>query len=149
MASIFNTTDNQSLISRIEKLTPESQPNWGKMSVDQMLSHCQAPIDVAFGDLKLKSNFLFLLLGKMIKGKMLKSEHFKKNSPTARDFIRTGQYDFEQTKADLIKKIKTFATEGSNAIKVHKHPFFGKMTAEEWDNLQWKHLDHHLYQFGV
>ncbi len=149
MASIFNIKDNQDLISRIEKLTPESKPNWGKMSVDQMLSHCQGPIDVVFGDLKLKSNFLLLLLGKMIKAKMLKSEHFKKNSPTAKDFIRTGKYDFEQTKADLIKKVKTFATEGSSAIKINKHPFFGHMTTEEWDNLQWKHLDHHLYQFGV
>ncbi|MES2811265.1 MAG: DUF1569 domain-containing protein [Bacteroidota bacterium] len=149
MPSIFNTADNQDLISRIEKLTAETQPNWGKMSVDQMLSHCQAPIDVAFGNLKLKPNFLFLFLGKMIKGKMLKAKHFGKNSPTAKDFIRTNQYDFEQTKADLIKKVKTFAAEGTDAIKVHKHPFFGKMTIEEWDNLQWKHLNHHLYQFGV
>lgn len=80
---------------------------------------------------------------------MLKAKHFGKSSPTAKDFIRTGQYDFEQTKADLIKKVKTFATEGTHAIKINKHPFFGKMTTEEWDNLQWKHLDHHLYQFGV
>jgi hypothetical protein len=149
MPSIYNTFDNQNLIERIEKLTADAQPNWGKMSVDQMLSHCQAPIDVAFGNLKLKSNFLFLLLGKMIKGKMLKAKYFGKNSPTAKDFIRTGHYDFEQTKADLIKKVKTFAAEGTNSIKVHKHPFFGNMTTEEWDNLQWKHLNHHLYQFGV
>jgi hypothetical protein len=149
MPSIFNTTDNQQLIERIEKLTAETQPNWGKMSVGQMLSHCQGPIDVAFGDLKLKSNFLLLILGKMIKGKMLKAKHFGKNSPTAKDFIRTGQYDFEQAKTDLIKKVKVFATEGTTAIKVDKHPFFGRMTTEEWDNLQWKHLDHHLYQFGV
>jgi len=149
MASIFNTTDNQDLISRIEKLTAESQLNWGKMSVDQMLLHCQGPIDVAFGNLKLKSNFLLLLLGKMLKAKMLKAKHFGKNSPTAKDFIKTGKYDFEQTKADLIRKVKTFATKGPSAIKVDKHPFFGKMTIEEWDNLQWKHLDHHLRQFGV
>ncbi|WP_395047055.1 DUF1569 domain-containing protein [Flavobacterium sp.] len=149
MSSIYNSSDNQEIINRINQLNQNSQPQWGKMTVDQMLSHCQAPIDVAFGDLKLKSNFLFLLLGKMIKGKMLKSKHFQKNSPTAKDFTRTGQYDFEQTKADLIKKVKTFETEGTNAIKVYKHPFFGKMTVEEWDNLQWKHLDHHLYEFGV
>ena len=65
MKSIFNTHDNQELITRINKLTPEAQAAWGKMSVDQMLSHCQAPIDVAFGNLPLKANVIMQLLGKM------------------------------------------------------------------------------------
>ncbi len=29
------------------------------------------------------------------------------------------------------------------------HPFFGNLNSEEWDTLNWKHLDHHLRQFGV
>jgi hypothetical protein len=64
-------------------------------------------------------------------------------------FIRTGAYDFDETKTELITKVKRFAEEGTECIKVEKHPFFGKMTFEEWDNLQWKHLNHHLKQFDV
>jgi hypothetical protein len=33
--------------------------------------------------------------------------------------------------------------------KNFKHPFFGPMTAEEWGIISYKHLDHHLKQFGV
>lgn len=149
MASIFDKNDNAVLISRINALTPETQPLWGKMNVGQMLSHCQAPIDVAFGNVKLKSNIIFLLLGRILKKKILAAPMFKKNSMTEPSFIRTGEYDFEKTKAELISKVKRFAEEGTSCIKVEKHPFFGKMSFEEWDNLQWKHLNHHLKQFGV
>jgi len=149
MPSIFNTSDNQDLISRIDKLAPNTAATWGKMNAAQMLSHCQAPMDVAFGDLKLKSNFLLLLVGRIYKKKILAAPGFKKNSPTAPDFLRNGECDFEKSKSELIQKINRFSEQGEKVIKMHKHPFFGNMTSEEWDILQWKHLDHHLKQFGV
>jgi hypothetical protein len=149
MSSIYNKTDNEAIISRINKLTPESRAEWGKMTVDQMLSHCQAPMDFAFGKTPMKANFLMRLLGKMIKGKMLKSREFKKNSPTAPAFIRTGKYDFEDTKNGLIERINHFSDLGHNAIKTTNHPFFGEMTYDEWSQLHTMHLDHHLRQFGV
>lgn len=149
MKSIFDLTDNNQIIERIQKLTPESKAQWGKMSVDQMLSHCQAPIDVAFGTLPLKANFMMQILGKMLKNKILKGPDFKKNSPTAPSFIRTESYDFETTKNELIEKVKRFASEGHGAIKNQTHPFFGKMTYDEWDKLHYMHLDHHLKQFNV
>lgn len=149
MDSLFEKSGNDEIIRRINALSPESQPLWGKMNVGQMLSHCQAPLDVAFGDLKLKSNFVFLVLGRIFKKKILAAPVFKKNSMTEPSFIRTGEFDFEETKADLIAKVKRFTEEGTACIKIEKHPFFGKMTFDEWDNLQWKHLNHHLKQFGV
>ena len=149
MKSIFNQTDNQEIISRFNLLHPESKALWGKMSVDQMLSHCIAPIDVAFGNTSLKANFLMQILGKMVKAKMLKQVVFKKSTATAPSFIRTGNYDFETTKNELIGKIQQFEKEGHAVIKNQKHPFFGFMTYEEWDHLQFMHLNHHLEQFGV
>lgn len=149
MGSIYNKTDNDIFISRINNLTPESKALWGKMTVDQMLSHCQAPMDFAFGDGTIKANFLMRLLGRMVKGKMLKSNEFRKNSPTAPSFIRTGTYDFEEVKKGLIERINRFSDLGHKAIKTTKHPFFGEMTYDEWSQLQTMHLNHHLQQFGV
>jgi len=149
MKSIYNAADNQEIIARINKLTPESQALWGKMNAAQMLSHCHGPIDVAFGDLNLKANFILQLLGKMFKNKILNSAEFKKDSPTAPAFIRNGACDFEQSKADLIQKINCFSELGEKAIKTTKHPFFGEMTFNEWDRLHVMHLDHHMKQFGV
>jgi Protein of unknown function (DUF1569) len=149
MPSIYNQTDNDTFIARINLLTNESRPIWGKMTVDQMLSHCQAPIDVAFGTLPLRSNWFMKLIGKLFKNKILNSNEFKKDSPTAPDFIRKGSYDFETTKAELIAKFSKFAELGHQSITSKKHPFFGEMSYEEWDKLHAMHLDHHLKQFGV
>ena len=89
------------------------------------------------------------LLGKMLKNKIINSPEFKKNSPTAPSFIRTEHYDFETTKKELIEKVSIFATEGQTVIKNQTHPFFGRMNYNEWDKLQYMHLDHHLRQFKV
>ncbi len=149
MSSIYNKTDNDLFISRIHKLSPEAKAQWGKMTVDQMLSHCQAPMDFAFGKTPMKANFIMRLIGKMVKNKMFKSNEFKKNSPTAPAFIRKEKYDFEQAKNGLIERINIFSELGKNAIKTTKHPFFGELTYEEWSQMHTMHLDHHLRQFGV
>ncbi|WP_293890935.1 DUF1569 domain-containing protein [Flavobacterium sp.] len=149
MSSIYNKTDNEIIISRINKLSPDSPAQWGKMTVDQMLSHCQAPIDFAMGNTPMKANFLMRLIGKMIKNKVLGGTEFKKNSPTAPSFIRTEVYDFEQTKNELIQKISIFSDKGKDAIKTTNHPFFGELTYDEWSKMHTMHLNHHLKQFGV
>jgi hypothetical protein len=148
MPSIFNPTDNQKIIERIQQLQPNSQKLWGKMTVDQMLSHCIAPIDILFGNTKIKTNVFFQIIGRIIKRKLINAPQFDKNSPTAPEFVRKDTYDFDKTKQELIEKIKIFQ-EGTKVIKTNKHPFFGAMSTQDWDNLQWKHLDHHLRQFGV
>lgn len=149
MKSIFDPAENDSIISRIHQLTPESKALWGKMNAAQMLSHCQAPMDVAYGKLSLKANPIIALLGRLMKNKILNESEFKKNSPTAPAFIRNTPCDFENSKSELIHKIRRLASEGEHIIVTHKHPFFGKMSNEEWDILMWKHMDHHLRQFGV
>lgn len=149
MESLYTQQGNQNIIDRINKLQPTTLSHWGKMTVDQMMSHCIAPLDVVFGNLHLKMNPLMGLLGRyVVKGKLMKAPQFEKDAPTAPAFIRKGTYDFEATKAELIEKVEIFR-QGPDVIKTKKHPFFGPMTNEEWDHLQWKHLDHHLRQFGV
>jgi hypothetical protein len=147
MQSIFNPQDNQKMIARIHQLNPNSQAVWGKMSVDQMFKHCTGAINVAFDKQEVKVNFLMRFLGKTLKNKIFNSE-FKKNSPTAKEFIFTDQYDFETSKNDLVEAFSTFS-KGTETIKISNHPFWGKMTSEDWNTLMWKHLDHHLKQFGV
>jgi hypothetical protein len=135
MKSLFNKGDNQEIINRISTLTAASQAQWGKMNVGQMLTHCQEPLRVAYGDLKLKRGLIALLFGAYVKKKLTKDEQpFGKNLPTDNAFIGVVQ-KFEQV--------------GPSGITKEKHPFFGSMTPNEWDIIQWKHLDHHLKQFGA
>lgn len=147
MTSIFNPNDNQKIIDRINNLSPESQAQWGKMTVTQMFKHTEAAISVAFSEKELKINFLMKLLGRMLKKKVFNSE-FQKNSPTAPEFIFKDNYDFDASKTALIEKFSRFA-QGKQSITLMHHPFWGKMTHDDWDKLMWKHMDHHLKQFGV
>ncbi len=147
MDSIYNKADNAKIIARINSLTPESKAIWGKMTVDQMLMHTNDAMKVAFGEKDLNINFLMRFLGKMMKNKVFNSE-FKKNSPTAPEFMYRENFNFETVQKELATNFSRFAN-GHEAIKIMNHPFWGKMTYEDWNKLMWKHLDHHLKQFGV
>lgn len=147
MSSIFDKTDNQFIVSRINNLNSDSQALWGKMSVDQMLKHANETIIVAFGETEVKVNFVLRFLGRILK-KNAFNKGFGKNSPTAKEFIFTEHYDFNEVKTELIKNFSRF-TEGHQSITVMNHPFWGKMTYDDWNKLMWIHIDHHLKQFGV
>jgi len=149
MEDIFNTQDNQSIVERLNKLTPESQALWGKMTVAQMLVHCQKPIDVLTGRLQLKSGLLGFLFGKMAKNNFLKMRGFGKNAPTHPKFKITDNPDFQSEKELLVSMVEALGSLGTASIAIDRHPFFGPMTNEEWGSLMYLHLDHHLKQFGA
>lgn len=148
MKNIFNLQENQELITRINQLTPNSKAIWGIMTVDQMLNHCNDAVLVAFNEKELQVSVFFQFLGKLLKNSVLNSVEFKKNSPTAKEFKYNSNFDFDTIQKELVKNIERFQ-QGSHVIKCHKHPFWGKMNSEDWNKLMWKHLDHHLRQFGV
>lgn len=147
--NIFDQEANQSILNRLEKLTPDSKPLWGKMTVSQMLWHCQKPIDVLTGKLLLTGGLLGFLFGKMAKNNFLKAKGFGKNAPTHPKFKTNESLIFDQEKAALMNMVTVLGSLGAESIAIDKHPFFGPMTEEEWSMLMYLHLDHHLKQFNV
>ena len=144
--NLFDTAVKQDIINRINKLTPGSQRQWGKMDVAQMLAHCQMPLGVAVGKHTLKGSFFIKLIGPLFKKKLFNDQPFKQNLPTDKSFKMTDPKDFEYEKQSLIQMINDFS---ETTMSGEPHPFFGKLTKEEWSKGTWKHLDHHLMQFGV
>ncbi len=149
MENLFESAVTAEIISRIQQLQSSSQPKWGKMNVAQMLAHCQAPIEAGLSDKKLKQAFIGKIFGNIAKKGFLKDKPFGKNLPTDKSFIIKDEKNFEEEKNKLIRLIKRFAAGGPSAVTKEPHPFFGKMTQDEWSLITWKHLDHHLQQFGV
>ncbi len=149
MNNLYNPTDVSGILNRIEKLRPDSQRQWGKMSVAQMLAHCHISMETALGQKTIKRLFIGRLIGSLIRPKVLGEKPFPKNSPTDKSYIFTDHRDFAEEKAKTIASIKKFFEGGPARCTTHPHPFFGKFTPEEWAVFQWKHLDHHLRQFGV
>ena len=149
MKSIFDSSACQLILERMDKLHPNLPAQWGKMNVPQMLAHCQAPIQVGLGEKKLQQSVVGFLFGRIAKKQLLKDAPFKKNLPTDPSFIIKDERRFDHEKQSLQLLIQRFAITDQARLARMKHPFFGYMTAEEWGRLVWKHLDHHLLQFGV
>jgi hypothetical protein len=149
MKSLFNPSDNKEIIERLDRLTTDAKGVWGKMNVSQMLAHAQAPLRVAFGELKLKRSLIGFLFGPIAKKKLSTEVPWERNLPTDKNFVVGEQRNFEEEKKRLAALVQRFAQSGPPGILNDTHPFFGKLTVNEWDRLMWNHLDHHLRQFGA
>ncbi len=147
LKNLFDPTVKQEIIDRIHKLSAQTQPQWGKMNVAQMLAHLQQPIGVAQGVHKLPRTLFGRIVGPMVKSIIYNDKPFKRNLPTDKSFVMISyEKDFEKEKQSLINMINNFKEE---SIVNETHTFFGKLTRKQWSVGTWKHLDHHLQQFGV
>ena len=151
MNNLFNQSDVAEVLSRIEKLNSGQQRHWGKMNVTQMLAHCNVSMETAMGKSFIKPIFIGRIIGILLKPRVLSEKPFGRNSPTDKTYIFTGKnnLNFEEEKLKLQQSVNQFFEGGTSKCTVHPHPFFGKFTPDEWGIFTWKHLDHHLRQFGV
>lgn len=145
--NLFDPATKQEVIDRINKLTPTTKQLWGKMNVSQMLAHVQKPIEIAYGTHEPQGSFILRLIGPLFKSKLWDKDPYKHSLPTDPTFVMTGlEKDFENEKNILIELVNRFSKE--NLLR-DRHPIFGKLTKDNWSQATWKHLDHHLSQFGV
>ncbi len=150
MKNIFEEEVSDQVIDRIEKLTPSSQPLWGKMNVGQMLAHCNVTYDLVYDDKRPKpSGLKKLFLKYIVKNFVVGEKPYKKNSPTASEFLITDERDFESEKNRLTEHVKKTQKHGKLFFDQREYHSFGKLNISEWNNMFYKHLDHHLNQFGV
>ena len=150
MPQLFDAVTATQITSRIDLLNANAQPHWGKMNVTQMMAHCSVTFENFFGERKVKRGIMSYLFGKIAKKTAFKEgKEFGKNLPTAREYKIVNAGDLQHEKTRLKNLIHRFSVLGPTMEKVSEHPFFGKLTAQEWATLAYKHLDHHLRQFGV
>jgi hypothetical protein len=150
MNNLFEAADRKQILDRFGKLRAGAARQWGKMNAAQMLAHVAASLEVAAGDVKKEQRLLGKLLARFVKSSLLHSETpMGKNAPTDPTFVVADARDFEREKARVLAIVDRFAFGGPAAANGRVHSFFGTMTGEEWGVLTWKHLDHHLRQFGA
>lgn len=149
MPSMFDSATHQEFASRIGQLTPQSQRQWGKMSVQQMVCHMTDSLKVTLGETpsSFKPNFLSSRLGHFI---VLNVPIPKGKLPTKAEFQVTKPGDWAADIATLNGYLDRVVTRSKAAESVWGiHPRFGKLTHDEWGKLLARHMDHHLRQFGV
>jgi len=151
LPSIFEPTVTAKLIERLNEISQEAKPLWGKMNAGQMLAHCNVTYEYVFEPEKYKPTpaFLKFIFKFLIKNKIVSETPFKQGSPNGPDFVITNDRDFEKEKNRLIAFIEETHKAGAVFFEGQESHSFGKLTAIEWNNMFYKHLDHHLRQFGV
>ncbi|MFL6354600.1 MAG: DUF1569 domain-containing protein [Bryobacteraceae bacterium] len=151
MKNLFDAPMVGQVKSRLSNLEPQAERRWGKMTAAQMLAHCSVSIQWALGEVVPERGPLPVrLLGRLVKPMVFRNENpLRKNSPTAKSLIVADVRDLSKERSRLSGLIDRFAAGGTAACTKNPHPFFGALTAEQWAILMYKHLDHHLRQFGV
>lgn len=149
MNSLFDEDHANQILRRIKQLRPDSQQNWGKMNVAQMLAHCSSFQDIATGSSTASRSWLGVLIGRMVKPVFYNDKPLPQNMSTIPTIIIADNREFEKEKEILIQKIISFQKSGPEICTKKPHPFFGKLSPDEWGKGLYKHLDHHLKQFSV
>jgi hypothetical protein len=149
MKNLFEQKTVEEVLSRIDSLQPLSPRQWGKMDVAQMMAHCSRAMDMASGTVNPPRMLMGRLIGSIFKPIFTNEKPFGKNSPTDKELMIADPRDFAREREQLKLRVRRFSDGGEARCTRHPHPFFGSLTPEAWSRGMYKHLDHHLRQFGA
>jgi hypothetical protein len=149
--NLFDPARAQELKQRLDCLTPDSPRLWGKMNAAQAMAHCALALEVVSSGRKPGRAGLGLrIVGRLIKPFVFKDDApIRRNAPTNPELLVTDERDLVRESERLHAAIDRFIAAGPVGCTPHPHFLFGTLTPEEWSILMYKHLDHHLRQFGV
>jgi hypothetical protein len=149
--NLFETACAEELKKRVATLSPESSRQWGKMNAAQAAAHCALAFELPSGGQKpSRAGFPVRILGRIIKPLALGDDKpMHRNSPTVKGLVIADECDLAEGRERLCAAIDRFAAAGPAGCTDHPHSFFGRLTPAEWAILMYKHVDHHLRQFGA
>ncbi len=150
MKNLLQSSAQQELISRIDKLTPQSKAVWGKMNVNQGMRHMAIAFEIPVGELNPTitrvppmPKWLMKIFLLNMKPPKERAETFEEMNMVKRNI---NPNDFEEEKKNLKKMVNRFVT---TASFIPENKLGGKFSKDDWGKLCYNHTDHHLRQFGV
>ncbi len=148
--NIYDKQVVEEILVRLEKLTPSTPQLWGKMNSSQMLAHLNVAYEMVYESNHKKPNFLLrFVLKNFVKKKIIDDSVYSKNGPTAPAFIINSEKNFDVEKARLIAYLDKTQELGSTFFENKENLNFGVLTSEGWNNMFYKHIDHHFSQFDI
>jgi hypothetical protein len=148
--TLYDPQARDTVLRRLSNLQPSSPRQWGKMTVEQMLAHCAMALEVPCGDRVEKQAFVGRVLAPFVRGSVVGSDKpMQRNAPTNPLYRIVDDRDFTREHQRLVSLVERFGSRGPAAADGVVHSFFGRLSAEEWGRLMYKHLDHHLRQFSA
>lgn len=148
MRSILNEGDRAQIGGRVRSLSVSSTGKWGTLDVAGMLQHLRLSASMTLGELPVLSKKKRVFQVFPLKHLILYVFPFPKGAPTAQELKPSVAASLEEERAavlELLERIGTGPREGAGP----DHPLFGPLTWHEWGVATYKHVDHHLRQFGA
>ena len=148
--SIFLPETHAAMLARLDTLTPTTPRVWGSMTPAQMLAHVNVSYEYTFGErTDTPPWFMRALLKIFLRPLLVGDKQYAKNTRTAPSMVMKEAKDFEAEMKRLKTYMQRIYDEGEAAWDGRKQVTLGVLTSKEWSTLYWKHLDHHLRQFGA
>jgi hypothetical protein len=148
MPTIWDDSARQEILERFARITPAARPGWGKMNAIEMVRHCTLALDMMVGAAAVTPRN-GLLRNPLLRYLIIHVLPWPNGAPTGRELITTGyKGKWESDTAALRRSLEAVASRGVNG-KFEEHPAFGQLSGKSLGVLVWRHLDHHLRQFGI
>jgi hypothetical protein len=147
MSSIFDPSDRGKIVARLSNLTPDRRPLWGRLDAARVQTHLSDQLRMAVGDVVCKPKntpFRYPVIQQLIVYVL----PWPKGAPTAPELLATVPTEFEADRKVLVQLIERVGTRKPEE-PFGDHPAFGRLSRRAWGVLAWRHLDHHLRQFGL
>lgn len=149
MPSLHDLQDTQAIVNRVEALAEKAQPLWGSMNLGQAFCHCSRGLEAGLGRTRSHRLLLGRLISWIFRARFLGPQPFSRNSPTAKNLVVADPREVAQERERLIGLLRAYQAAGPEGTRGLVHPFFGPLSPDEWGWVMWKHMDHHLRQFGA
>jgi hypothetical protein len=146
MRTIWQDADRRELRERLERMSPDARPRWGRFTAPQMMAHLADNCRMMLGELSVADKNL-LLRHWPIKQLVIYVLPFPKGAPTAPELLGGPTGDWAAERSRAIALLDRVAADRSRACP--PHPAFGRLSRRAWGVLAYRHIDHHLRQFGV
>lgn len=146
MKNIFNPAHRQELLQRVDALKPDSQRLWGTLSVEGMINHIGRQLLVGLGEIEVPPKSSPMALPG-VRWLMICVVPWPKGAQTAPQLLPADPESFESEKAGFHRLVESFVEQEPRGFS--PHPLFGSLSTGLWGQLAYRHVDHHLRQFGV
>lgn len=148
--TLADSAARDALLRRIESLTPETPALWGRMCADEMLAHVVAGMRMAYGEFETKQ-YLTPFRYWPLKYLFIYAVPFPRGARAPRELVTRNRVapEWDANMTRLRELITRFPEHARETQEWAVHPIFGTLSGNAWGALGWRHLDHHLRQFGA
>jgi hypothetical protein len=147
MPTLRNVAERKALVARLGRVRPEAKAQWGALDAPRMVCHLGDALDSGLGELQVPAGMgPWVLRHFPVKHLALYVVPMPKGAKAPKELLGTAPGDFESDRRRVLEGIERLA--GAPEGWGPEHFLFGPLRNDEWNALNWKHIDHHLRQFG-